>query len=172
MWQNWNKTGQQQKKKKKFLKKQEKRNSQPRPLCNLCLHSSSNPSSSALNHCQFPEPHGCTISDISSMLLHVKRWTWLQWPAVLQRKWACTTHATWQLFKKATTTEWLFPSSLRHTSAPSRAVPLALSQTFPGRSMLPQPFVISHPASEPLTAFLPAQVTAQCTLRTNLASAD
>lgn len=55
--------------------------------------------------------------------------------------------------QKALTTEWLFPSSLRHTSYSSRAVPLALSQTSPGRSTLLQPFAIIHQASETLTVF-------------------
>lgn len=41
--------------------------------------------------------------------------------------------------QKATTTEWLLPSSLRHTSYPSRS---SRSQSFPGLSMLLQPFLL------------------------------
>lgn len=146
---------------KKKSKKKGKRNCLPKPLCNLCLHSSSNP---PLLHieplpisripmaAQFltSAPCCCTLGvghDFSGP----------QCTAVNGNMYYTHYLAAVQ---KATTTEWLFPlPSSRHTSYPSRALPLPLSQTFPGLSRLLLPFVFSiHTATNTLTVLLYMQV--------------
>lgn len=89
----------------------------------------------------YQNPHGCTISDISSML-HTKDWTKLQWPALFHTENKHVLHT--RLGSGSKPNNWMtFSSSLSHTySFPSRAaVPLPFSQTFIGLSMLHEPLV-------------------------------
>lgn len=70
----------------------------------------------------FKNPHGCTISDISSMLLHVKHWTRLQWPAVLHSENEHVLHTLLGSGSKGYNNWMTFSSSLFHTSYPSRSL--------------------------------------------------
>lgn len=65
--------------------------------------------------------------------------------------------------QKATTTEWLFPLP---SVTPLSPHVLFLSQTFPGRFMVLQPFVIVHQASETLSLRNSFACISHCTMHT------